>query len=176
MTLVLSLQVTFDVSENPYFCGMEKLVVFDLDFTLWDAGGTWCDHTNPPYRRVNQHVVDSYGAQIKLYPEVRTILDDLKDQNVAMALASRTGAPAWARQLLQLFEIGHYFEYQEIYPSNKVTHFNELKKQTGVPFEKMVFFDDEMRNVHDVAALGVHAVYVPDGINREMVDGAIKLL
>ena len=25
------------------------LLVFDLDFTLWDAGGTWCDQTKPPF-------------------------------------------------------------------------------------------------------------------------------
>lgn len=38
-----------------------KLIVFDLDFTLWNAGGTWCDHTFPPYRKENNRVIDSQG-------------------------------------------------------------------------------------------------------------------
>ncbi|MCU4162826.1 magnesium-dependent phosphatase-1 [Carboxylicivirga caseinilyticus] len=155
---------------------MDKLVVFDLDFTLWDAGGTWCDCTNPPYKRVNNHVVDSYGSQIVLYPEVRSILEDLTSENIIMALASRTSAPSWARQLLDLFEIEDFFAYQEIYPSSKIAHFNQLKKDSGIPFNKMVFFDDEMRNIQEVGSLGVHAVYVRDGINTSIVKKAIASL
>lgn len=153
---------------------MKKLVIFDLDFTLWDAGGTWCDHTNPPYKRINEHIEDSYGARIKLYPEVREILDTLRTKEVPMALASRTGAPAWARELLRLFEIQHYFEYQEIYPGSKITHFNQLQNDTGIPFSYMVFFDDEMRNIMDVSSLGVHAVYVENGVNKQLVEEALN--
>nr|WP_319397383.1 magnesium-dependent phosphatase-1 [uncultured Carboxylicivirga sp.] len=153
---------------------MDKLVVFDLDFTLWDAGGTWCDCTNPPYKRVNNHVVDTYGAKIVLYPDVKGILEDLKSKNITMALASRTSAPSWARQLLKLFDIEDYFTYQEIYPSSKIAHFNQLQKDSGIPFEKMVFFDDEMRNIHDVGSMGVHAVFVDDGVNTLIVNDAIE--
>nr|WP_321452826.1 magnesium-dependent phosphatase-1 [uncultured Carboxylicivirga sp.] len=153
---------------------MDKLVVFDLDFTLWDAGGTWCDCTNPPYKRINNHVVDTDGAKIVLYPDVRDILEDLKNKNITMALASRTSAPSWARQLLKLFDIEDYFTYQEIYPSSKIAHFNQLQKDSGIPFEKMVFFDDEIRNIHDVGSMGVHAVLVDDGVNTLIVNDAIE--
>ncbi|MBS2099471.1 magnesium-dependent phosphatase-1 [Carboxylicivirga linearis] len=152
---------------------MDKLVVFDLDFTLWDAGGTWCDCTNPPYKRVNNHVVDSYGSEIVLYPDVRSILDDLKERNITMALASRTSSPSWARQLLKLLDIENYFTYQEIYPSSKIAHFNQLQKDSGIPFERMVFFDDEMRNIHDVGSLGVQAVLVDDGVSTVIVNDAL---
>ena len=37
------------------------LIVSDLDFTLWDAGGTWCDQTLAPYRRINHVVEDVKG-------------------------------------------------------------------------------------------------------------------
>ncbi len=155
---------------------MDKLVVFDLDFTLWDAGGTWCDHTNPPYKRVNGHIEDSYGNHIFLYPDVRTIIKDLDEQGIAMALASRTGAPSWAKELLALFEIGHFFRYQEIYPGSKTAHFHQLKQQTGLPYKNMAFFDDEMRNIHEVAGLGVHAFFVDDGINSSLVNEALNQL
>ncbi len=153
---------------------MKKLIVFDLDFTLWDAGGTWCDCTNPPYKRVNGHVEDSYGSKIRLYPDVINILSELKEQRFSMALASRTEAPSWAQQLLKLLEIEHYFIHKEIYPGSKIQHFRQLQKATGISYSDMIFFDDEMRNIREVGDLGVHAIYVEDGINSSLVFHAIK--
>ena len=146
-----------------------KLIVFDLDFTLWNAGGTWCDHTFPPYTRVNGHITDSEGSKIVLYPDVPDILQTLHSQNYLMGLASRTGQPTWAKQLLELFQIDHYFNYKEIYPGSKIEHFNQLHHLTNIPYEHMVFFDDEMRNIHDVSSLGVHAVFVEDGVNMRLI-------
>ncbi|RCW33961.1 magnesium-dependent phosphatase-1 [Marinilabilia salmonicolor] len=153
---------------------MQKLFVFDLDFTLWNAGGTWCDHTNPPFRRVHNHVEDSFGSRIVLYPDVPQILNRLKTRNYPMALASRTGEPSWAMQLLELFGINHFFAYKEIYPGSKITHFNNLKQQTGIPFSNMVFFDDEMRNIHDVGSLGVKAFFVQEGLSIQMIESYLK--
>jgi magnesium-dependent phosphatase 1 len=152
---------------------MKKLAVFDLDFTLWDAGGTWCDHTEPPYTKVNNHIEDSLGRNITLYPEVRDILQKLSDQSFSMALASRTNAPHWAKELLLLFKIEHFFLYQEIYPGSKTQHFYSLQKQTNIMFDKMVFFDDEMRNIREVGSLGVDAIYIKDGITSDVVFGAL---
>ncbi len=153
---------------------MKKLVVFDLDFTLWDAGGTWCDCTNPPYKKVNNLVIDASGSKIKLYPDVLNILNNLKEQNIAMALASRTSAPSWAKQLLNLLDIEYYFEHQEIYPGSKVQHFSQLQKASGISYSEMIFFDDEMRNISEVGSLGVHAVYVENGINGYLVNQALN--
>lgn len=154
---------------------MQKLFVFDLDFTLWDAGGTWCDHTNPPYRRINQHIEDADRSRIILYPDVSEILNRLEENNIPMAIASRTGAPSWAMQLLQLFEIDHFFSFKEIYPASKIKHFDVLKKQTGFSFSDMVFFDDEMRNILEVGALGVQAIYVENGVSMQLVEEQLVL-
>ena len=146
------------------------MVVFDLDFTLWDCGGTWCDCTNPPYLLRDGYVSDSDGSRITLYDEVLTILDMLKKNGVKMALASRTGAPDWAMQLIELFGIGHYFDYLEIYPGNKTNHFYLIRKNSGIPFNEMIFFDDEYRNIEELQKLGVKSVHVTSGMTLALIE------
>lgn len=149
---------------------MEKeLFVFDLDFTLWNAGGTWCDCTIPPYHLKGDKVYDSEGAQIVLYPFVEDILKAIKDANKKIAVASRTSSPKNARKLLELFKLDKYLDVEEIYPSDKTMHFRNILSKTGIQFEKMIFFDDEFRNIHDVSALGVTCIHVDDGIKPPMV-------
>lgn len=149
---------------------MQKtLFVFDLDFTLWDAAGTWCDCTVPPYEKVNSHVIDGDGGQIILYDDVDSILNELKQAGKMIASASRTTAPEIAKQLLELFDIRHFFALEEIYPDCKLTHLNRIKELSGVAFSEMVFFDDEYRNIRDVASLGVACEYVQEGVAWEHV-------
>ncbi|WP_417763790.1 magnesium-dependent phosphatase-1 [Shewanella sp.] len=142
-----------------------QLVVFDLDFTLWDCGGTWCDHTVPPYQRHGDHICDAEGNKISLYADVANILHYAQQQQLPLALASRTYQPTWAKKLLQLFEIDEYFDIQQIFPDSKRTHFANIHQHTGVAYHNMLFFDDEVRNIQDVSSLGVKAVYVENGIN-----------
>lgn len=145
-----------------------KLVVFDLDFTLWNAGGTWCDNTSPPYRRVNKHVCDSEDSIILLYPEVRETLERLYGK-YSLAVASRTHCPDWAIELMQLFGIRIFFDHLEIYPGSKIEHFRQLQHTTNIDFDEMIFFDDEMRNVDEVTALGVETVLVSEGLNSAVL-------
>lgn len=152
-----------------------QLIVFDLDFTLWNAGGTWCDHTFPPYRKVKEHVEDSNGSVIFLYPEALNILESLQAKGFTIAIASRTHEPSWANELLKLFNINHFFSHKEIYPGSKIEHFQQLQHTTGIDFENMVFFDDEMRNIDDVSGLGVNAVLVDRGVTWDLVHEIIPL-
>ncbi|MDX1284836.1 MAG: magnesium-dependent phosphatase-1 [Draconibacterium sp.] len=146
-----------------------KVFVFDLDFTLWDAGGTWCDATNPPYNWENGLLLDSCGAHIKLYDDVIQILEELKEHGKKIVAASRTYQPDWAQDLLRLFDIDKYFDLKEIYPSSKIQHFNRIQNHFMIPFNEMVFFDDEYRNIEDVSGLGVESVIVRNGIQKNMV-------
>jgi hypothetical protein len=34
-------------------------------------------------------------------------------------------------------------------------------------YDRMLFFDDEQRNITEVAALGVHCVHVTEGLNKK---------
>ncbi|MCG6187572.1 magnesium-dependent phosphatase-1 [Maribellus maritimus] len=144
--------------------------VFDLDFTLWDAGGTWCDATNPPYVWRNNKLLDRSGRWIRLYPDVIAVLEELKKQNKFIAAASRTYEPEWAQDLLKLFDIDKYFDTKEIYPASKISHFKKIRRFFDVPYQHMVFFDDEYRNIQDVSGLGVEAIFVRNGIDLKIVD------
>ena len=145
------------------------LIVFDLDFTLWDCGGTWCDHTNPPFYKQNGIIRDEDQRKILLFPEVRLILEELHEKKVLLGVASRTGAPDWADELMQLFDIKKYFEYFEIYPGSKTNHFKSLQEKSGLAYRDMIFFDDEYRNIEEVSKLGVETVFVESGIDRRMI-------
>lgn len=145
------------------------MFVFDLDFTLWDAGGTWCDCTIPPYRIKQDQVLDSEGAHIKLYPDVIKILNRLKQEGKLIAVASRSNAPKNAKQLMNLLKIDQLVDYKEIYPKEKTNHLKEISSRSGIDFNQMVFFDDEMRNINDVATLGVECIYINEGINESIV-------
>ena len=147
-----------------------EIFVFDLDFTIWDAGGSWCDCTNPPYYWINGKLIDQSNRWIRLYPDVVEILEKLKSENKLIVAASRTFEPTWANELLKLLDIDKYFDLKEIYPSSKIRHFKRIQKHFQIPYSKMVFFDDEYRNIEEVGNLGVQAVYVPNGVNLEMVE------
>ncbi|MBN2659622.1 MAG: magnesium-dependent phosphatase-1 [Spirochaetales bacterium] len=145
------------------------LFVFDLDFTLWDCGGTWCDCTTPPYRKDGESVLDSSGRLIYLYPDVPDILEKVKTAGHKLAAASRTHEPDWARELLHLLGISDLFDWKEIYPGPKIPHFKSLQQKSGIPFGQMFFFDDELRNIRDISRLGVHSVLVENGLSQSQV-------
>jgi magnesium-dependent phosphatase 1 len=147
-----------------------ELFVFDLDFTIWDAGGSWCDCTNPPYFWKDGKLLDQSNLWIRLYPDVKDILERLKSEGKIIVAASRTFEPDWANDLLKLLDINKYFDLKEIYPSNKIKHFKRIQNHFQLPFSKMIFFDDEYRNIEEVGQLGVKAVFVRNGINLKMVE------
>ncbi len=142
-----------------------SLIVFDLDFTLWDCGGVWVDCSSPPYQRRQGEIYDQRGKVMSLYPDVPEILEWCDTNEIPMALASRTTEPGWARQLLDLMDLPHRFPFQEIYPGEKTQHFASLQKETGIPYSEMLFFDDEPRNIADVQAIGVDARLISDGLD-----------
>ncbi len=151
-----------------------KLFVFDLDFTIWNAGGTWCDSTHPPFVWKEGKLKDQENRWIYLYPEVKEILAELKAEGYMIAVASRTNAPTIAKQLLHMFEIDHYFDAREIYPGSKLTHLDRIMKSLSVAKEDIVFFDDEYRNIEDIRSVGIEAVLVTNGLTKDLVKPYLK--
>lgn len=153
--------------------GVPKLIVFDLDFTLWDCGGTWCDCLSPPFCKEGSKVKDRSDRHIRLYADVLPVLDYCDGEGIPMALASRTEEPRWARQLLKMLGVVNRFPFAEIYPSSKLKHFAALREQSGVSYQEMIFFDDESRNIREVSGLGVTCVDVPNGMTLPLFQRAL---
>ncbi|OWZ60820.1 magnesium-dependent phosphatase-1 [Cryptococcus neoformans] len=163
------------------------LVAFDLDYTLWDL---WIDtHVTPPLKRngdvVNQ-LVDRRGQNLSFYCEVPSILAELKHRRIHVAAASRTSAPELAKEALGMLLLPaneggdhvkaiSYFNTMEIYPGSKLKHFREIHRKTGIPYEQMLFFDDEHRNF-EVESLGVTMQLVPGiGTDRKLFKQGLTL-
>ncbi|KAK7868663.1 hypothetical protein R5R35_006959 [Gryllus longicercus] len=128
-----------------------KIIVFDLDRTLWPFQVDK-DTTNP-FRRTEKNTVED-----------------------ASGVASRIEDIMGAYQLLELFNLNSFFTYKEIYPTSKILHFKELHRKTGFPYETMVFFDDDERNIKAVQQLGVQTFQVSkDGIDKKFVLQSLNL-
>jgi magnesium-dependent phosphatase 1 len=178
---------------------LPRLIVFDLDYTLWPF---WVDtHVTPPLKAVASHAAckDRWGEEFTFYEDVPGVLAALRSKNITVGVASRTGAPELARDMLRNLHMSEdgvlgtdkdgssdaegkktkvkrsidFFDHMEIYPGSKTTHFAKLHKATGVPYEEMLFFDDEARN-RNVEPLGVTMYLVRDGVTRKEVDEGVK--
>lgn len=147
-----------------------KVFVFDLDFTIWNAGDTFCSETNPPYFWEKGKLIDQTGRWIRLYPEVLDIFEILKSKGIIIAVASRTNEPAWAMQLVKIFNIEKYFQIKEIYSGCKITHLKKIQEQVGCSIDEIIFFDDEEQNIKDAQSLGILCTLVTNGINMKQVE------
>ena len=161
-----------------------KLIVFDLDNTLW---------TPELYKLRRLPNYASAGPpgpmadqDVRLYAGARAALEELATDeawaDTALACASRTNKGPWARQLLRDFTVAgrsldELLEYKEIFTGDKIAHFNNLEQKSEVAFEDMLFFDDardgKYGNCAKVAAMGVCSAHCPDGITTEVWTNAL---
>ncbi|KAF7290789.1 hypothetical protein MIND_01319800 [Mycena indigotica] len=166
---------------------LPKLIAFDLDYTLWDM---WIDtHVTGPLRHAKNgtKVIDRHGTEVVFYDDVGGILRGLRREGVLVAACSRTHAAHLAKQALSLIRIPpshaddpavqeqpaiELFDNLEIYPGSKIPHFRALHEKTGVPYEEMLFFDDESRN-REVERLGVRFHLTPDGVSNAVFEAGV---
>ncbi|KAB2634867.1 magnesium-dependent phosphatase 1 [Pyrus ussuriensis x Pyrus communis] len=127
------------------------LVVFDLDYTLWPF---YCE-------------CRSKREMPSMYPHARGILYALKEKGIGLAIASRSPTADTAKTFIEKLSVKSMFAAQEIFSSwtHKTDHFQRIHTRTGVPFNSMLFFDDENRNIQAVSKMGVTSILVDNGVN-----------
>ena len=149
------------------------LIVFDLDNTLW---------TPELYQlrslQRQKNAMPRAGIDVDLFPGARAVIESIRSDegrwsNVRFAVASRTKSVEWAHHLLGEFGIRDIFDHVEIFPGDKIAHFNNLREKSGIPFERMIFFDDARHgrygNCVPVSRLGVLSVHTPGGLHCETI-------
>lgn len=154
-----------------------KLVVFDLDATLWTPALCMLRGQQDAWR-------PRLGVDVELMRDVPEILESLVALDVRIGIASRTRNVEWARALLKEIELRDTTLFDmcqglvEIFPGEKVAHFKKLSRASGVPFKEMIFFDDALDGRHGncerVAQLGVLAVHTPDGLTKERWNAGLE--
>ncbi|XP_009366312.2 magnesium-dependent phosphatase 1 [Pyrus x bretschneideri] len=130
---------------------LPRLVVFDLDYTLWPF---YCE-------------CRSKREMPSMYPHARGILYALKEKGIGLAIASRSPTADIAKTFIEKLSVKSMFAAQEIFSSwtHKTDHFQRIHTRTGVPFNSMLFFDDENRNIQAVSKMGVTSILVDNGVN-----------
>ena len=172
-----------------------KLAVFDLDFTVWKPE-MYELHGPPKVKKVKSSVdgqesrmkvTDRIGTEITIFDGASYALSKINElrekegMDIQAAVASRTDEPGWAQICMDSLTVHDgktltaCFDHVEIGFNDKKWHFKRLKENTGIDYEEMVFFDNEMRNINSVGQLGVKCVYTPDGMNREHWHQALEL-
>ena len=157
-------------AELPPGAATPKLIVFDLDNTLWSPE-LYQLRKKP---KANKDVRLCAGAVDALY--------DLATGDwprTEGAVASRATEADWAEDLLAAFEVegrtaASLLPHREIYPGSKRKHFQALRKTTGVDFSDMIFFDDYTENLGEIAQLGVMCVHNPRGLTWDHWAGGLK--
>ncbi|XAR72407.1 Protein-tyrosine-phosphatase [Bertholletia excelsa] len=139
---------------------LPRLIVFDLDYTLWPF---YCE-------------CRSKQVMPSLYPHVKGILNALKDKGVDVAIASRSPTADIAKTFLDKLGIRSMFVAQEIFSSwtHKTEHFQRINWRTRVPYSSMLFFDDENRNIQAVSKMGVSSILVGKGFTLGALREGLK--
>ncbi|KAF7729508.1 hypothetical protein EC973_004182 [Apophysomyces ossiformis] len=146
---------------------LPKLVVFDLDYTIWPE---WIDATyGPPYvyNDKTNALTNKKAEVLTLFEHIPAIFALIRSwPDTKIAIASRSSTPDWARTALRLFRVPELdatlhdlIDYVEIYPRSKLHHFKALQASSGIDCSEMLFFDDERRNA-EVRSLGVHFIHI----------------
>ncbi|KAM2927942.1 hypothetical protein COP2_035244 [Malus domestica] len=102
-----------------------------------------------------------------MYPHARGVLYALKEKGIGLAIASRSPTADIAKTFIEKLSIKSMFAAQEIFSSwtHKTDHFQRIHTRTGVPFNSMLFFDDENRKIQAVSKMGVTSILVDNGVN-----------
>jgi magnesium-dependent phosphatase 1 len=147
-----------------------KLIVLDLDHTLW---------TPELYtlRNLERAKVRPIARKdVNLFPGAQQVMEQIRQgkfPHTRFAVASRTKSVAWAHDLLEQFGIRDLFDHVEIFPGDKQSHFLKLQQASGVGYQEMLFFDDardgKYGNCERVSQMGVLSVHCKNGLDTMQI-------
>ena len=149
---------------------LPTMIVFDLDDCLWspEMHELYSKPTIPVHGVLNPHcpkekqvkgvvgLSNQHGDTVQLYGGARRALYELVTDSlysdVTIAVASSSLEPTYSHACLEGIEIlpgrtlRDVIQYDQIgrngkLTSRKTSHFRELQKESGIPYDEMLFFD-----------------------------------
>lgn len=154
----------------PFSLIRPKVILFDADYTLWPFSFD-LDVTFPIYIKENKEkniVLDDAGKHLKMYRQVPGILEYLQNRGHKLGVISQTRYNITFMRLLELFDINRYFTFKEVYPIPKQRHIEIINLKSDIDFGDMLYFDDEYKEIPDVADLTTVPILIGDeGVTME---------
>lgn len=119
---------------------LPRLIVFDLDYTLWPF---WVDtHVTMPLKPKdnNTHVQDRWGETFSFYPGVSNVLHAARERGISMSVASRTPTPEIAKSMLKTLVITPPFDSENIIKSTATTKSSSSSDKKVSPLKAVDYF------------------------------------
>ncbi|KAL5022867.1 hypothetical protein ScPMuIL_002022 [Solemya velum] len=154
-----------------------KVIIFDLDYTLWPF---WVDrkvNVEPPFCRVpDGRVYDAAQHEMKAFPDITNILQRLYNDGIVLGIASEAFNKDEVRNLVTYFGWDKYIPYIEIFPGSKITHFVKIKRQCNIDFTEWLYFDDEKEHLREVVntCLGITCVLADRGVSEDLLEQGLE--
>ncbi|MBI4230189.1 MAG: magnesium-dependent phosphatase-1 [Planctomycetes bacterium] len=143
-----------------------RLVIFDLDGTLWECTAGVCGQLLPPLALEGPDALrDATGAHLQLLPGARALLETLRGQGILLSAASLNDEPV-AREALRLLGIEDLFSYPQLrwHPKDlsirNILHLFAERAGIRLTPQEVLFVDDQADNIRMARDLGVRALQV----------------
>ena len=156
-----------------------KVVVFDLDATIWHPEV----YTLRPPAGSDESWRPRLGVDVEVFEGAQSVLEEIATtrmrEGMRVAIASRSSRPEYSRCLLEQVVTSDGRSLAslcgaggvQVYKGDKQTHLRKIAKSYGCAFEDMAFFDDardgKFGNCARVAELGCLSTHTPRGLDGE---------
>ncbi len=157
-----------------------RLVILDLDLTLWDHRNV-TGLARPFQKNGDDAVVDQTGVRVSLFPGVRTLLEGLRERKVIVAVAS-WNEPDAVQEIFDLLDLNHYFDHKKVEPHpNKerlvAALFRDLEAAgRGVQPSEVLYVDDRRIHVDAIHATVGHIRFLQFGVDIQRPDDVLAHL
>ena len=149
-----------------------KLVIFDLDETLWKMEDGYCSILRPPLKEASPDTItDSAGRTITLQRGVRELLKSLSEAGIILSVASGNESEP-TTEIMKRFRIYEYFKYPQLgWASKRILAqriISLLYENDNIQIkpDEVLVIDDWESNLEELGWLGFRTLHVGTDISQ----------
>ena len=157
-----------------------RLVILDLDRTLWDHGDA--SDLVRPFRRVAEDAIeDRHGVRVTLSPGARRLLEGLRARKLVIVCASWNELQP-VDEIFDLLELDRFFDHKKVEPHPRKQEtigalFRELA-EAGMALapDEALYVDDRTRHLDAVRAAVGPVRFLHYGVDIRSLDEVLNFL